>query len=54
MTVSYFFIIVFFLALGQIIELSPGTMDEAYSVTNFLIAFGIISICSRLDDLKRK
>ena len=49
MIVSIIFIISFLLIPTKIVA-----EIEIYSVTNFLLAFGIISICSRLDDLKRK
>ena len=52
MTVSYIYIILFLMYLfgNKTIE----GANEFFTVTNVLLAFGIISICSRLDDLKRK
>lgn len=52
MTVSYIYIILVLIYLFG--NKTVDGANEYFTVTNFLLACGITSICSRLDDLKRK
>jgi hypothetical protein len=52
MTASYLYLFIFILSLFSKEPIDGA--DEVFSITNILLACGIISICSRLDDLKRR
>jgi len=52
MTASYLYLFIFILSLFS--KEPVDGADEVFSITNILLACGITSICSRLDDLKRK
>lgn len=51
-TASYLYLFIFILSLFS--KEPVDGADEIFTVTNFLLAYGVTSICSRLDDLKRK
>jgi hypothetical protein len=52
MTVSYIYIIATLIYIFG--NKTVDGANEIFTITNFLLACGITSICSRLDDLKRK
>lgn len=52
MTASYLYLFIFILSLFSKEPIDGA--DEVFTITNVLLACGITSICSRLDDLKRK